>query len=312
MTAGTRTHATTIELAGPAPLEVAVGAGFVLAVKVSCAAGCDLASIPLEVATPDGAVVASGCHAGAGRADTVDIALQVPRQTGEHVWTVRSGPHECPGIRHEEASVAVRINAVPHATSLAVWAVPSPMAMGQSFAIKAGAKSSAAMALAGGKIEVRDESDAVVARGWLGETPLPGTSALYWTEIELPAPLREGLHEWSVKLDPGELALAHEGAATTFSASIVRPPEHRLAISVIERDTAAPIANAQVRLSAFQATTDPSGLAVVDLPRGVYELNVWKAGHEAPARTVTVNESMSVAVEVVTVPEEDPDAAWLM
>jgi hypothetical protein len=312
MTAGTRPHATTIELAAPAPPEVAVGADFVLAVKVSCAAGCDLAGIPLEVTTPEGVVVASVCHAGAGRADTVDIALEASRQTGEHIWTVRSGPYHCAGIRHEEASFAVRVDAVPHATSLAVWAVPSPVAIGQSFTIKVGAKSSAAMALAGGKIEVRDESDAVVARGWLGETPLPGTSALYWTEIELHAPLREGMHAWSVTLEPGELALAHEGAATMFSASIVRPSEHRLTIKVIEQDSAAPIANAQVRLSAFRATTDPSGLAVVDLPRGVYELSVWKVGCEAPARTITVNENMSVAVEVVSVPEEDPDAAWLM
>jgi hypothetical protein len=51
---------------------------------------------------------------------------------------------------------------------------------------------------------------------------------------------------------------------------------------------------------------------VVDLPRGVYELNVWKVGYEAPARTITVNENLSLAVEVVSVPEEDPDAAWLM
>jgi hypothetical protein len=312
MTAGTRPHATTIELAAPTPPEVAVGADFVLAVKVSCAAGCDLAGIPLEVTTPDGVVVADACHAGAGRAGAVDIAIEAPRRTGEHIWTVRFGPRECAGIRHEEASLAVRIDAVPHATSLAVWAVPSPVVMGQSFAIRVGAKSSAATALAGAKIEVRDESDAVVARGCLGETPLPETSALYWTEIELHAPPGEGMHAWSVKLEPGEFALAHEGAATTFSASIVRPSEHRLTIKVIEQDTAAPIANAQVRLSAFRATTDPSGLAAVDLPRGVYELNVWKVGYEAPARTITVNESMSLAVEVVSVPVENPDAAWLM
>jgi hypothetical protein len=312
MTAGTGPHATTIELAAPAPPEVAVGADFVLSVKVSCAAGCDLAAIPLEITTPDGAVIASACRAGPGRAGTVDIALEAPRQTGGCIWIVRCGPHYCADIRHEEASLAVRIDAVPHATSLAVWAVPSPVVMGQSFAIKVGAKSSAAMALAGGKIEVRDESDAMVARGCLGETPLPGTSALYWTEIELPAPPGEGMHVWSVTLEPGELALAHEGAATTFSTSIVGPPEHRLTIKVIEKDTAAPIADAQVRLSAFRATTDPSGLAVVDLPRGVYDLNVWKVGYEAPRRTVTVNENMSIAVEVVSVPEEDPDAAWLM
>jgi hypothetical protein len=199
-----------------------------------------------------------------------------------------------------------------HATSLAVWAIPSPVVAGARFEIMVGAKSSFGAALAGGTIEVCDESAVVVARARLGDTPLPGTGALYWTQLELLAPIKAGLCAWSVRFEPTELELPHEPASSQFSVLIVRPPEHRLTIKVIEKDTSAPIANAQLRLGAYRAATDLSGLAQVDLPKGVYDLNVWKVGYEAPAKTVELNESRSVEVEVLSVPEENPDAAWLM
>ena len=168
------------------------------------------------------------------------------------------------------------------------------------------------VALTGETIEVCDEADVVVARGRLGETPLPGTSALYWSEIALLAPVREGVCAWSVKFAPTDLDLPHEPASSTFSVAIVRPPQHRLTIKVVEQVTAAPIANAQLRLGAFRAATDQSGLAEVDLPGGVYDLSVWKVGYEAPGRTVELNGNVSIEVEALPLPEENPDAAWLM
>jgi hypothetical protein len=312
MTAGIRAHATTIEVIEPVPPEVAAGADIVLKVKVSCAAGCDLAGVPVKVTAADGAVVGSGLRAGAEQDETTDITLQAPRRTGQHVWNVVFGPHEVAGIRHDEVSLPVRTGIIPHATSLAVWSIPSPVVMGERFEIEVGAKSSAGIALTAGNVEVRDESGVVVARGCLGETPYPGTTALHWTSIELAAPAREGMCAWSVGFEPKEPDLPHEGASTAFSVSVVRPPEHRLTIKVIEKDTSAPVADAQVRLGAYRAATDPSGLAEVDMPKGVYDLNVWKVGYEAPARTVELNENVFVEVEVLSVPEENPDAAWLM
>jgi hypothetical protein len=312
MAAELHTHATTVEVIEPAPPEVAAGAHVVLKVKLSCAAGCDLGGMPIKVAAAEGAIVESNIGAVAASGEATDIVLKAPSRVGEHVWSVVFGPHEVAGVRHDEATLPVRISTIPNATSLAVWAIPSPVVMGERFAIKVGAKSSAGVALTGGTVGVCDEFGAAVARGCLGATPLPGTSALYWTDIELLAPVTEGLRAWSVKFEPQELELPHESASTTFSVSIVRPPEHRLTIKVIEKDTAAPIANAQVRLGVFRGATDQSGLAQVDMPRGTYDLNVWKVGYEAPTKTVELNENISVEVEVLSVPEENPDAAWLM
>jgi hypothetical protein len=41
-----------------------------------------------------------------------------------------------------------------------------------------------------------------------------------------------------------------------------------------------------------------------------YELCASKVGYEAPARPVEIRDDVSVQIEVLAVPEEDPDARW--
>src|ERR1700730_4110161 len=135
MTADLHTHAPMIEVIGPAPPEVAVGADFVLKVKGSCAGGCELDGMPLTVTAADGTVVASELGH-----ETADIALTAPRRPGEASGNLVGGPHDSAAILHEETTVPARIDVIPHATSLAVWAIPSPVVRGENFAIKVGAK----------------------------------------------------------------------------------------------------------------------------------------------------------------------------
>jgi uncharacterized membrane protein len=66
----------------------------------------------------------------------------------------------------------------------------------------------------------------------------------------------------------------------------------------MEKETSAPIADAQERVGAHRAATDPLGLAVVDMPKGVYEFDIWKVGYAASTRTVRLNNNMLVKVEV--------------
>jgi hypothetical protein len=315
-------HSTNVEVAEPVPPELAVGSDLVLKLKVSCPAGCDLSGMPVTVAGPDGQAVIVEPDVRPGDATLEDgmpedimvrhITLKAPQQVGEHVWNVRFPPHESAGVLHAECTLPVSIRTIPHGTSLAVWAVPSPVVMGARFSVKVGAKSAAGSELKGKKIQIGDQTGTVVAHGNLQETPWPGTSALYWTEVELPAPAQEGMFWWSVNFAGAQLDTPHEGASSKFSVAIVRPPEHRLTIEVLEKDTKAPIADAQVRLGAYGAATDPSGRAEVAMPKGTYDLTVWKAGYDAPGLTVDIDADVSIQVEAVIVPPENPDAAWLM
>jgi hypothetical protein len=314
MTAEDGPHAIRIEAS--APPEVAVGADFVLKVTLTCSAGCDLSRLPLTITAPGGTMAATepagGGSQNGGGEDARTVMLTAPLQVGEHVWRVSCAPHEAGGVRHEECALPVVVRTRPHQTSLAAWAIPSPVVTGQRFAIKAGAKSAMACDLSGCMIEVRDETGAMMARGSLGPAPWPGTSALYWAELELQAPTEAGMFSWSVRFDAAELDIPHEDAAASFSIAIVSPPEHKLTVKVFERESATPIADAQVRLGAYRAATGPTGLAEIMMPKGTYDLNVWKVGYEAPASSVTIDADAAVEVAVAVVPEENPDAAWLM
>jgi len=301
-----------LEMSEPAPLEATAGSDIVLRLRASCLSGCDRRGMPIRMIAPDGSETthALAIHDGAVN-ETADIVLKVPPCVGEHVWRFVLPAHEVAGTRYEEAGLAVPVRTRPQTTSLAVWEIPSPLVVGARFSVKVGAKSSADCELKGRGVEIRRDGD-VVACGALGDTPWPGTAALYWTELELVAPAQEGVCAWSVQFEPSDLEIPHDGTSTTFGAAVMRPPEHKLTVKVIEKGTASPIDEALVRLGVYRAETGRSGLAEIRMPKGRYELHIWKTGYDIKPTTLDIDRDTSVQVEALIVPEEDPDAIWKM
>jgi hypothetical protein len=200
--------------------------------------------------------------------------------------------------------------AEPHTITLAVWAIPEAVAAGERFTIKVGARSSAGTSLAGGRIELRDASGAVIACSCLGAAVWPGTSALFWADVELRAPAAPGRHALSAHFDSGEMDPPHGDASFRFDVTVVEPPEHTVTVKVAEKGTAAPVADAQLRLGPHRALTDESGRAAMRSAKGRLDLRVWKAGYEAPMVAIDIDHDTVVHVEVTPIPEADPDARW--
>jgi hypothetical protein len=188
--------------------------------------------------------------------------------------------------------------------------VPETVVAGERFGIKIGAKSSADCALAGCRIEVLDGAGAVVGSGCLGETPWPGTGALFWTDVTLHAPAAPGLLALQARFDAAALEQPHGGASARFSVAVVAQPEHVLTVKVAAAGI--PVEEAYVRLGPHRTVTDAAGTAQLKLAPGTYSLTVWKAGYDAPSTTVEIGANAFVAVEARAQPEEDPDAHWTM
>ena len=247
--------------------------------------------------------------------ETEDFALKAPGQVGEHAWTILFPRHEIEGAVHEESCLVVSFTTRPHTTSMAVWDVPSPVVMNRSFKVKVGVTCSATCQLAGRLIEVCDEAGTRIGASRLGETPWPGTSALYVAEVELAAPATEGIPAWSARLPPrgggpgaaAESGLPHEEASATLSFRTAKPPEHRVTVKVTDKETEAPLENVAVRLGVYRASTDAQGLASLELPGGVYDVDAWKVGYETLPRTVEVGKDQMIQVEALFSPEKDPD-----
>jgi hypothetical protein len=186
--------------------------------------------------------------------------------------------------------------------SIAVWDVPLPAVAGTNFVIKVGVKSQSGVALAGTRVEVFDHTGNVVATGSLGDAPWLGTEALYWTELQVPAPAAGQAEEFAVTCN---------GAVSRFGVAAMPKPECRLTVKAADQGSAAPLADVEVRLGPFHARTDAKGLAVLNVCKGTYELQVWRNGYLAPPTPIEIAGDHSVEVAMLHVPEEHPDARWV-
>jgi hypothetical protein len=130
----------------------------------------------------------------------------------------------------------------------------------------------------------------------LSNAPWPGTSALYWAEVELSALQPEGPRTLQVHCNENRHAVS-----ATFSFTIGGQPEHDVRIVATDATTGAPIDAVEVRLGAFRATTDDDGVATLAVPGGGYEVILWKVGYQTSPVSSAVSEDVSVPVEMEVV-----------
>lgn len=290
-------HHTKVELAAPLPESVAARATITLKVRVSCSAGCDLRGRPVQVVDPNGVVVTGDLVTNQQTInETDDLSFTVPSELGTYSWAIRVPAHETDEIAHESASMAISFSTVPHATSVAVWGVPVPTVVDRPFTVKVGLQCCVGCHLAGQRFTVRDTAAGTVSTGTLCADPWPGTSALYWADVEFSAPATEGVYFRSVACDLVGCDLPHQTATVTFSFRAAGRPEHTVVVRVVDANTHAPIDEAEVRLGVYLASTDARGTAQVQVPTGVYELTIRKDGYTADPVTVTVGEDIAVDV----------------
>ncbi len=302
-------HQVVLEFEKPPAAQVPVGSNLVLKVNLSCPAGCNLSSRTIRLMSGE-EVIQEVIGVPAEDADPEETPLKAPEQVGTYSWTVLFPRQEINGIIHEEASLPVEFSTKPHESSLAVWDVPATVVTGERFRVKVGARSSAACSLQGSKVEILDADGAVVGNGQLSDAPWPGTSALYWAELELPAPAKDGLTSWSARFGATDSELPHNAAMAGFGFTTVPPLEHKLTLKFVEQETEKPIENVQIRVGPFRSATDESGVAELSMPRGSYEMSVWHPKWETPDRTVEVSEDATLQIQATPVPEDDPDAMW--
>ena len=189
--------------------------------------------------------------------------------------------------------------------SLAVWDVPMPVVAGETFSIKVGAKSASGRALAGSRVEVSDAKGAVVASGTLGDAPWAETEALYWTALDVPAPASR---RWPTT--PCGFPATGEAMASRFSVAAAAKPEHTLTVKVTERDTAAALGGVEIRLGPFHARTDKPAAPNARLQGRVSASALAHRAYRA-ARSRSASTATQLALTMVHVPEEHPDARWV-
>jgi hypothetical protein len=305
----TREQCVTLEIIPSVPPELPVGTRVGFAVRATCATGSDLRGARVEVIS-SGELVAEPplvVHS-EGFNETAPVSVAAPEGLGEQRLSVIFPCQEIGESAYAESVLPVTFRTVAHKTSLAVWAVSSPLPIGGPFSVTVGAKSSGACELNGARLEISDDAGIVVGCGTLGDTAWPGTEGLYWTQIALTAPPAEGTFSWRAAFPAQEVGFAHDASSATFGFTTVKRPEHRLTVKVTESEGAAPIAEVEIALGPYRATTDASGSASLDIPAGAFGLAVWKSGFEGEPKMVEVNGDVALQVVMTRVPQEP--AIW--
>ena len=301
-------HSPLITLSSPLPPDVEAGTELALGVHVACPFGCDLTGESVRALAPDGSVVTAETMPHDEESNEAEIlSLIAPVEVGEHTWTILLPAHEVDGVVHEEVSLRVGTTVRPHETSVAVWDLPTPVVIGKRFGAKIGIRCCAECRLTGKLVEVRDEAGASVGEGSLGDEPWPGTRALYWAEVLLEAPPKEGSFTWSAGPVEADLGPWHLQASAVVGFGTVGPPEHTVAVAVVRDDTGDPIDKVEVRMGIYRASTDEQGMARFELPSGEFDLIAWKPGFAADPTTVEVTGDLQVRIEARDVPDTDPD-----
>jgi hypothetical protein len=287
------------------PESVDAGSAFSLAIVPTWPKGVGAADARYALRAGE-QVMESGALPEPAEDGSVPLSLRAPDEVGEHrlLLAVTSAKPEA------EGALPFSLTSVPHATSLAVWDVPSPVVRGAGFAIAAGAKCTSACALKGKIVELRDDGGKLMGSGALGDTPAPGTTALVFTTIALKAPRNCALHAWTASFAPSELKLAHGRATSRFTFMTVAEPEHSVSVKVVNKETKEPIAGAQVRLGVYRAETDEAGAAKIRVPKGKFELAVMRPGYKMPGRKIEVAKDVRVRISAEKLPPEDPFALW--
>ncbi len=163
-----------------------------------------------------------------------------------------------------------------HATRIVVWDTPTAVECGATLRFKIGVKCAAECSSAGWRVAVRDVAGGELATAVMGGVPSPGTSALHFAAVELPAPATEGLHAWEAALvpDSSEDGPAHAPTSVGFQIRAVRAPECLLRVIAIDAASGAPVPGAKVVVHPYRSVTGVDGTAELRVPKGAYRLFV--------------------------------------
>ncbi len=289
--------------------EVDAGAELTLRAFVSCPHGCDLRGQSVSIRNQDGAELVSGelMELDGGAHVTSALVLRAPLEAGEHIYRAVLAAHEKDGVAHEETSTAFSFATTAHATRVNVWGLPSAIAAGERFGLKVGIKCSAGCKLTGRPLRIFDHDGAQVGSASLLDDIWPGTTALYFSEVEAQAPLKTGDYEWEVHTPASERGVPHAAGSFTFTVKVVNSPDCEVTVAAVDSATHTPIIGAHVLLHPYRTSTDATGIAKVKVTSGRYKLFVSGFNYIPYAGHIDVAGNVTMRVELAVEPEGQED-----
>jgi hypothetical protein len=291
---------------GVEPREVDAGAELMVTVEVRCAHACDLTGQRVSFRAADDAELASA-ELGERNGETcvARAVLRSPSEVLDHVCRAVLSADAL----HEEVATTFSFATKPHAMSVHVWDVPSAIAAGECFRFNVGVKCSAACNLTGRQMRILDHAGAPVVVVSLHDL-WPGTSALYFAEVEAQAPPMTGDHQWRIAIAGSHSGVPHADGSCDFTVQVVGAPDHEVTIEAFDRDRQTPIADAHVLMHPYRAFTDANGVAKLKVVRGSYKVFVSGFNYIGFEDSIDVLADVAVRAELAAELEGQEDYGY--
>jgi hypothetical protein len=305
---GPQEHDVTLSIVNP-PAEANPSSSMAVQARVSCSSGCDLRGQIVKIVAQDAVVVKETYLTQFyGVNDSDVIITKAPIEPGEYTWTAVFPAQQKGRVLHQQSSAPFSFVVMPqHATSMAVWDVPSPIPVGERFRVKVGVKCAADCELTDQRIEVYDHEGIKVASARLGDVRRPDMDALHCAEVELESPGAEAYYTWEVRFPEPDLETPHEAASHAFGFSAGKPAEHVVTVQVVDKHAQTPIKGADVLLHPYRGHTDERGMAMLMVPKGEYALYVSKNKYKTLQTIVQAASDVAVKAELLPVTVSDND-----
>lgn len=271
---GSKEHAERTCAVEVSPSEVAAGADLTVKIKVTSPDDFDLVGQRVSIRGADHSELASAELTETDDAVfTAEINLKAPLAIGEQRWQAVLPAVEDDDTIFDEIAASFSFVVEAHVARVQVWGMPSAIPAGERFKMKVGVKCTSGCNLAGRLVAIFDQGGVEAATGCLGEAPSPGTTALYFTEIEATAPASVGSPEWRATTPASSSGLRAAGELT-FTINVVDVPDCEITIEAFDEEKSTPIKGLHVMLYPYRTLTGEDGIARVKVAQGSYQLYI--------------------------------------
>jgi hypothetical protein len=281
-------------VADVSPEVVDAGAKLTLQCEVSCAPACDLRGHALlikdETGSDRGRMELTGFDGKTNQ--TGEFIVKAPVKVGGYKWLGVCPAVVKEGISYGEVSIPISFTVKPHTTSVVAWDTPSAVVVGERFKTKVGIKCSSECHLENSHFGIYNHNGDQVASVMLTGELLPGTTGLYFAEVELQAPAEEGLYTWSVKRPGSDAGIPHDQGSVDFGVRVVSQSEYVVKVETVDKVSQTPLSGARVVMHPYRAVTDERGVAEVRVAKGAYKLFV------SQTRYITFGEPLEVTADI--------------
>ncbi len=243
---------------------------------------------------------------------TSEFVVKVPVKVGAYTWLAVCPAFVKEGISYIQATAPISFTVEPHTTNVVAWDIPSAIVVGERFRIKVGIKCSDECDLTNRDFGIYDHEGAQVATGTLRGDRWPGTSGLYFAEVELKAPTGKGLYTWSVKapewdftVSGSDVGILHAEGSISFGVRVVSHPEYAVTVEAVDKVSQTPLRGARVVMHPYKAVTDERGVAQVRVAKGAYKLFVSQTQYLTFGLPVEVTADMTARAELYLEPVPD-------